>query len=196
MATKRPDGRVEPGQRISSAFSARAWNRAQDAADIVLGAKTGTTAEPLVGAGAAVNIVLIKNLSGHDVPRHGVLGVSGVAIVPSSVANPSPDEITATAQFVQNPVLTGITPTTLTHSDRFVVTMEPIPNNSIGRAAVSGVFACRVKFVNASHRFAGVENNDRTQLATTDCGLVQLLWVQPTGFPPLSIERRWAVGVM
>lgn len=40
----RPDGRVEPGQRISSAFSARAWNRAQDAADIVLGSKTGLAA--------------------------------------------------------------------------------------------------------------------------------------------------------
>ena len=33
----RRDGRVESGQKISSAFSARAWNRAQDAADIVLG---------------------------------------------------------------------------------------------------------------------------------------------------------------
>lgn len=33
----RQDGRIEPGQRISRAISARAWNRAQDAADIVLG---------------------------------------------------------------------------------------------------------------------------------------------------------------
>jgi hypothetical protein len=45
MATKRPDGRVEPGQRISSAFSARAWNRAQDAADVVLGARTSVSVD-------------------------------------------------------------------------------------------------------------------------------------------------------
>ena len=32
----KPDGRIEKGQRIASAISARAWNRAQDAADIVL----------------------------------------------------------------------------------------------------------------------------------------------------------------
>jgi hypothetical protein len=32
----RSDGRVRPGQKIDTAFSARAWNRAQDAADIVL----------------------------------------------------------------------------------------------------------------------------------------------------------------
>lgn len=36
----RRDGRVEPGQKLSSAFSARAWNRAQDAADVVLGERT------------------------------------------------------------------------------------------------------------------------------------------------------------
>ena len=39
------DGRVEKGQSLRSAFSARAWNRAQDAADIVLGARPGLTAE-------------------------------------------------------------------------------------------------------------------------------------------------------
>jgi len=33
---KRQDGRIEPGQKLSGAISARAWNRAQDAADIVL----------------------------------------------------------------------------------------------------------------------------------------------------------------
>jgi hypothetical protein len=33
----RGDGRIEPGQPINTAISARAWNRAQDAADIVLG---------------------------------------------------------------------------------------------------------------------------------------------------------------
>lgn len=37
----RPDGRVQPGQRLSTAFSARAWNRAQDAADLVLGDRGG-----------------------------------------------------------------------------------------------------------------------------------------------------------
>jgi hypothetical protein len=38
---RRIDGRIEPGQKISTALSARAWNRAQDAADIVLGERLG-----------------------------------------------------------------------------------------------------------------------------------------------------------
>ena len=36
----RPDHRIERGQKISSALSASGWNRAQDAADIVLGVTT------------------------------------------------------------------------------------------------------------------------------------------------------------
>lgn len=40
----KPDGRIEKGQRLSTAISARAWNRAQDAADIVLGLRPGITA--------------------------------------------------------------------------------------------------------------------------------------------------------
>lgn len=41
----KPDGRIEKGQRLSTAISARAWNRAQDAADIVLGARPGVTGD-------------------------------------------------------------------------------------------------------------------------------------------------------
>jgi|GEM_PF-3914052 len=41
----RKDGRIEPGQPIASAISARAWNRAQDAADIVLGNRPGFAAD-------------------------------------------------------------------------------------------------------------------------------------------------------
>ena len=43
----KPDGRIEKGQRLSTAISARAWNRAQDAADIVLGVRPGVEAGPL-----------------------------------------------------------------------------------------------------------------------------------------------------
>lgn len=45
----RPDGRVQPGQRLDSAFSARAWNRAQDAADLVLGDRGGLAAGTAAG---------------------------------------------------------------------------------------------------------------------------------------------------
>lgn len=41
----RRDGRIEPGQPLASAISARAWNRAQDAADEILGQRPGFSAD-------------------------------------------------------------------------------------------------------------------------------------------------------
>jgi len=75
MATKRPDGRVEPGQRISSAFSARAWNRAQDAADVVLGARTGATAGPGTQLHSALycSSFLANRFSAVRMPRSGMI---------------------------------------------------------------------------------------------------------------------------
>jgi len=180
----RPDGRIEPGQRVASAISARAWNRAQDAADVVLGERPNFAAAGPRGPGYAVNIVLIRNDSGSDVDQFGVLGISGVAIDPT-------DSEAHERSFVEQPVLTGVAPLVDEHADRFVVTIEPIKDGSIGRAAVAGVFACKVQIVSASHRYATVKNADTTQLRSSTCGLVQLLWQEPdTG------ENKWALGAM
>jgi hypothetical protein len=43
----RTDGRIEKGQSLKTAISARAWNRAQDAADIVLGVSQSITVDGL-----------------------------------------------------------------------------------------------------------------------------------------------------
>lgn len=56
----KPDGRIEKGQRLSTAISARAWNRAQDAADVVLGVRPGVTAEAGVFGGDHV-VIRIPN---------------------------------------------------------------------------------------------------------------------------------------
>lgn len=45
----RADGRIEKGQRLSSAISAKAWNRAQQAADVVLGVQPGFEVGPATG---------------------------------------------------------------------------------------------------------------------------------------------------
>jgi len=178
------DGRVEPGQSIQAAFSARTWNRFCDTADLVLGSQYGTRGSALGVSGSAANIVLIRNNSGSDLARFGVLGISGVAIDPSSSA-------AAAAQFAERPVLTGVTPTTASHSERFVVSIEPIASGAIGRAAASGVFACRVNISDTDHQFADVKNSDLTQLQSVDCGVCQLLWKESgTG------SSKWALGCM
>jgi len=77
---RRNDGRIEPGQKLSTAISARAWNRAQDAADIVLNQRTGFGAQ--AGRGFTQSLVVpasvttsIQNVGiGHVVRINGYAG--------------------------------------------------------------------------------------------------------------------------
>lgn len=180
----KPDGRIEPGQSVATAMSARTWNRLCDAADIVLGDRYKVSA-PAAGVNQyAANIVFIKNDSGADVGRFGVLAISGVETDPTASAQ-------AAAQFAERPVLTGATPTTASYSEQFCVTIEPIADGTVGRAAVSGVFACKVNVTDADHKYADVKNLDATQLASTSCGVCQLLWKE-SGIG----ENKWALGCM
>lgn len=128
----RPDGRIEKGQRLSSAISARAWNRAQEAADRVLGAGAGIAAEGGGGVLAPYTWLYAKNGTGSTVNRWGIMAITGVEITPTSDANAA-----ATKQFEQMPVLTGGTPSATTTA--WCVAIEPIENNKIGRVAVAGV---------------------------------------------------------
>ena len=184
------DGRVRAGQSIATAFSARAWNRAQDAADILLNARPAMAAEAS-GLERAPNFVMIKNDTGENLKRFGVLGISGVVINPSGGTLEGTNAASSAArEFSMSPVLSGVTPT-VGHANKFAVLLEPCPIDGVVRAAVSGVFACVVNVIDSSHGFATIKVGDNEQLQSTGCGLVQLLWVE-SGIG----SRKWAVGVM
>jgi hypothetical protein len=185
----RNDGRIEPGQKLAGAISARAWNRAQDAADRVLGAGAGFTGGGATGADAASNIVLVRNTSGVPVPILGVLAVGSPVISPvggNLTGNAAADS--AARQFASGQViLIGSTPSG--GSGPVAIAMEPIAVNAIGRMAVGGCFPCKVK-VTGQHSFARGRKDDVTQLISTSCGPVRLLWREGNG------DDKWAVGVM
>jgi hypothetical protein len=199
MASKRPDGRVEPGQRISSAFSARAWNRAQDAADVVLGARTGAMAGESVGFERASNIVLVRNDSGETVPWLGVIGFTGVVIDPSGGTLDGTNDASKRArEFVSKPVLVGDHPSSVfSVGEKIGIAIEPIGVDKIGRAAIGGAFACQVYITSQTHGFAVPvraldaipSGGNKWELNSADCGPVKLLWKQEgTG------TMKWAVG--
>jgi hypothetical protein len=108
----RPDGRIEKGQRLGSAISARAWNRAQEAADRVLGVQPGFGAEAgssepgrivmpclitsTVSGVMAGHVVKIDSASVSVSPNHNnqddkrtasVSCLSGSVVVPVNFAN-------------------------------------------------------------------------------------------------------------
>lgn len=187
----RPDGRIEKGQRLTKAISARAWNRAQDAADIVLGVRPEAAGGAMTPIDKAANVVLVRNTTGQAVPMLGVMMIDSVAIDPSGGTLTGGGAADARArEFVRAPVLTTALPTTDT-TRVFVIALEPLGVNAIGRAAISGTIPVKVEIVNTTHRFAVMRDGDVTQLRTAACGPMQLAWKESgTGM------NRWALGVM
>ena len=130
----RPDGRIEPGQPLRGAISARAWNRAQDAADLVLGANPGTAGIP--GSPVLKPYTWAYCKPSVTVARWGVLAITGMEITPTSSSGG------ATASFEEMPVLQGGTPSATTTA--WCVAVEPIAANAVGRVAVGGVVQLKV----------------------------------------------------
>lgn len=184
----RPDGRVQPGQRLDTAFSARAWNRAQDAADIVLGDRLAVGADGVRGPAAPYTSVPCKNMTATGVDRWGVLRISGVEITPTGPTGP------ATSQFQTLPVLQGNLPTTGTN-DVFAVAVEPIPANGIGRVAVDGLVQVKLDVVNEADATAGPKANSVSELQTGG-GNATIVWKESgTGTGKWALVRIGGRGM-
>jgi hypothetical protein len=106
---RRPDGRIEPGQKLASAISARAWNRAQDAADIVLGERTGFGAEagPALPGALVVPCLVTTTIEGVK-PGHVVrITQAGARTIPNP--NNEDDARSPVAQSLQGQVVVPVT---------------------------------------------------------------------------------------
>jgi hypothetical protein len=184
-------GRVNPGQKLTTAFSARAWNRAQDAADIVLGDRGGLAEAAGGRTTRAGSVIRVRSPSGQEVPIHGVLQLFGPMISPAGgQLNATGPAAAAAKQFNESIVMSTVVPTA--NTSRLCVTLEPIASNGFGRAAVAGVIACKVKLpTSGTFSYAVTRNGDYTQLLASSCGPVRLLWHE-TG----PGDDKWAVALL
>jgi hypothetical protein len=123
------------------------------------------------------DFVLVKNISGSDVARFGVLGIAGIVFDPA----------TALPAFVSRTVFTGQTPTEAHQAGQFLVCAEPIQHGAIGRAWADGIVTVRVDVLNEEHLFATANPGDTTQLVSGDGGLCSVLFKEP------GIGTKWAV---
>lgn len=179
MSEKGRPGRIEPGP-LRGQISARAWNRAQDAADLVLGERWTQVGDGPQGS-STYTPILVKNATTGPVSRWGVLSVAGVVFAPSGTTG------TATQQFQDQPVLSGGLPT---GGSAFVVAVEPIAAGNVGRCAVAGVVQAKVNVTDAGHGFATAKDGDLTQLSSAASGEAQILWKESgTGASKWAIVR-------
>lgn len=109
----------------------------------------------------------IYNDSGEDVPRYGILAVTGLKI--------EPDDNDA---ILDDPLFTG--DATASVGDSFAVSLEPIADGDIGRCVLGGKVACKINVGSASHEWAVPSTDDAdvavTRLTSAASGTARILW--------------------
>jgi hypothetical protein len=169
--------RVRRGERLK--IRADQWNALVDQAERAQRSGLQFGDADQLASVRAPNVVTIQNTTDALLPRFGVLRISG------AVHNPTnhPERV---EEFVARLALRGGTPGA--GDLAIVVALEPIAAGAFGRAAASGVFACRIDVCSMSHRFARAKANNLTVLESAPEGPVQILWAPGTG--------QWAVAAM
>lgn len=168
--------RAQSGQPVQ--FSAAAWNACLDAAQ----AHKNGAANQLAGDSGQfrqADIVLVKNDSGEDVPRFGVLGIDGVIFT-------ADDNL---LEFQARVAFTGVTPAEADHAGKFVICLDPIADGKIGRAWVSGVCAAKVNIASPAHRFADVLAGNVTTLRSCDSGTARIMYREGTSGDQWCVVR-------
>ena len=141
----------------------------------------GSPGAPLVGAAEAQHarreIVRVQNVSGSTIDRYGVAGIDSPLFSPSSYSD----------AFKAEPLLKVTTPAAGTHDGAFVVLLEPLADDAIGRAVLAGATQVQVDVADEGHAWADVADGDATQLASAPAGSAQILWKQS------GTGTKWAI---
>ena len=149
---------------------ARAYNAFVDAAHLTRRIDADTGAGPTM-PGTQEHLVLVRNESGADLPRFGILGIDRPIIEPGVEGNT--DEFQRRAALIG----AGIT-TTDEYVGRFVVTREPIAAGKIGWAVIRGVTPATVNVIDEEHSHADTFPDEQV-LRSGFTGAARILWKEP-----------------
>lgn len=129
-------------------------------------------------------VVLVRNDSGDDVPRFGILGIDSPIVTPTD----------SMAEFKSRVMLSGVVPID-SHAVRFGVTLEPLKDKQISRnVVVSGVVQCQINVTNAAHTLAKANSPDVDKLVSDATTGVPILWKQTGTGTKWAIIRIDAIG--
>jgi len=162
--------KVRPGEPLK--IAAQAWNQVIDQ----------VTTRPRFDAASAaappINFqVRCKNATTGDVPRWGVLQITGILETPTGATGTyatGPKE-PGTISFLSYPGVVGVTPTSDAGA-KFVVATQPIKAGEVGMAAIDGVVQVKLDVTASGDRFAGVKPGSVQQLRTGTSGDAAVLW--------------------
>ena len=122
------------------------------------------------------DIVKVRNQTGKDLSQFEVLGLTDPIIDPSVKLR----------EFKNQVALKGITPTD-DHAGQFLILLDPLRDNRIGRGWVSGVCPARINVEEDWHEYADVSDGSTSELKTKPAGAAQIIWREP------GLGLKWAV---
>jgi hypothetical protein len=156
--------KVRSGSRLR--IRARDWNQIADAANAFAAGQVGQTVDPAAGPQHGI-VVPVHNASGEDRDRFEVLGIKGATFSP----------LTDLPAFQSTVVFEGDTPTEPSHVGKFVVLLEPLADDAIGRAIIAGPVAVQISVEdNSQADRADISDGQAEYLATGPSGGAQVLW--------------------
>jgi len=190
----KPDGRIEKGQRLSTAISARAWNRAQDAADIVLGVRPGVEADGQAYSQPYIATMVQIPAATANYPHAGVaIQLTDSRPTWPSVSGVWPKTAVSTAiDFLKGNIaipreLLGLNRQDTVYPFPFAVSVEPIAiGQTVVRCAVAGVVVAGVRVISSQHRFVSLPTRRSDEaiseltgrLETSDTGKSVLIYAR------------------
>lgn len=152
--------RVNAGQKFG--LKATDWNAIASHVEASYTKGSGIDS-PLFPSYAAT--VMLKNTSGSDVSRFGILGIDDSVLVPTDDA------------FKDQIVLKGVTPTVTSHHCKFAICVEPIIDGEIGFGIITGVCPVKVDIKNVDHKFCDVKASS-TELESVPAGAGTIIWAE------------------
>lgn len=167
--------KVHSGQRLR--MSAEEFNAFTDAA-VDLRARQSSRGTRPFPSDTPSPTILVRNDSGQNVPRFGVLGLAGPLITPE-------DNL---SEFQSRIALSGIAPVEEEHEDGFVILAEPLAEGVIGEAFLTGASPVQVEVEDEDHSHATVKDGEVGFLVSTgDEGKNRILWKE------LGTGLKWAL---
>lgn len=159
---------------------AGAYNAFIDAAQVARAIDADARRGLLASTGSG-DLVWVRNDSGADLPRFGVLGIAGPIIDPGDGGNPD--------EFKRRTAVAGAAITAeAPFLGRFVVANEPIPAGRIGRAVIRGATPALVIVADEAHTHADTFADEQL-LRSGFTGAARILWKEDgTGERPAILE--------
>lgn len=139
----------------------------------------GTDAAPLV---RDPSVIRVHNMTGEDLPRLAIAGLNEPVFSPFDEEATDEYNNSAESTLINEPSFTITWPPDNSHRGRFVVLLEPIPNNGTGEARMSDLQLVVVEDTVLVGQFVDVKQDARPRenvLSRVPGGSAKVLWTGP-----------------